>query len=106
MYAHEDSDQTAVFAVHSFGSLGPKVSSLRQWRLSLDWTDAQADLSLCWAHIILLFCWFFFMWRLKLVQSDSGVSFIKWDHLHKIVKAIQYYLFDLKVGLEKGVILV
>ena len=39
-----------VFAVHSIGSLGPKVSSCGQRRLWSDWADAQADLSLRWAH--------------------------------------------------------
>ena len=38
------------------GSQGPKVSSCGQRRLSSDWADAQADLSLRWAHRS--FCWF------------------------------------------------
>ena len=53
----EDSDQPGhppslirVFAVHSMGSLGLKVSSCGQRRFWLDWADAQADLSLRWAH--------------------------------------------------------
>ena len=40
----------------SLGSWGSKLSSCGQWRLSLDWADTQADLSLHWAHIP--FCWF------------------------------------------------
>ena len=32
------------------GSWGPKLSSCGQRRLWSDWADAQADLSLCWAH--------------------------------------------------------
>ena len=53
----EDSDQPGhppslirVFAVHSMGSWGPKVSSCGQRRLWSDWVDAQADLSLRWTH--------------------------------------------------------
>ena len=53
----EDSDQprhpaslVRVFAVHSMGSTGPKVSSCGQRRLRSDWVDAEADLSLCWAR--------------------------------------------------------
>ena len=30
---------------------GPKLSSCGQWRLWSDWADAQADLSLRWAHM-------------------------------------------------------
>ena len=43
-------------AVHSMGSWGSNVSSCGQWRLWSDWADTQADLSLCWMHM--LFCWF------------------------------------------------
>ena len=43
-----------VFAVRSMGSQGPKLSSCGQRRLWSDWADAQADLSLRWAHTILL----------------------------------------------------
>ena len=46
-----------VFAVLSVGKQGPEVSSCRQWRLWSDWTDAQADLILCWVHRS--FCWFY-----------------------------------------------
>ena len=53
----EDSDQPGhppslirVFAVHSVGSWGPKVSSCGQRRLWSDWANAQAELSLHWAH--------------------------------------------------------
>ena len=59
----EDSDQPGhspslikVFAVHSMGSWGPNVSSCGQGRLWSDWANAQADLSLPWAHKS--FCWF------------------------------------------------
>ena len=48
----EDSDQPGhmpslirVFAVHSVGSWGPKLSSWGQQRLWSDWVDVQADLS-------------------------------------------------------------
>ena len=53
----EDSDQPGhppslirVFAVRLMGSLGPKPSSCGQRRLWSDWANAQADLSLHWAH--------------------------------------------------------
>ena len=39
-----------VFAVHSVGSEGPKLSSCGQQRLGSDWADTQADLSLRWVH--------------------------------------------------------
>ena len=59
----EDSDQPGhlpsliwVFAVRFIGSEGPTLSSCGQRRPWLDWTDAQADLSLRWAHMPL--CWF------------------------------------------------
>ena len=59
----EDSDQPGhppslirVFAVRSMGSLRPKVSSCGQRRLWSHWVDAQAELSLRWAHMS--FCWF------------------------------------------------
>ena len=58
-----DSDQLGhlvslirVFAVHSVGSWGPKVSSCGQRRPWSDWVDVQADLSLRWVHRS--FCWF------------------------------------------------
>ena len=41
----EDSDQS-----------GHPLYSCGQWRLWSDWADAQAELSLRWAHM--LFCWF------------------------------------------------
>ena len=60
----EDSDQPghlpsliSVFAVRSMGSWGPNVSSCGQRRHWSDRADAQADLSLRWAHMS-------FMWRL------------------------------------------
>ena len=59
----EDSDQPGyppslnkVFAVRSMESWGPTVSSCGQRKLWSDWADAQADLSLRWAHMS--FCWF------------------------------------------------
>ena len=46
-----------VFAVHSMGSYGPKLSSCGQRRLWSDWVNAQADLSLRWTHMPLCcFC--------------------------------------------------
>ena len=59
----EDSDQPGhpssvirVFAVCFMGSLGHNASSCGQRRLLSDWANAQADLSLCWAHGP--YCWF------------------------------------------------
>ena len=55
---NEDSDQSwhppnliGVFPVRSMGSYGSKLSSCGQRRLRSDWADAQADLSLRWAHM-------------------------------------------------------
>ena len=60
----KDSDQPGhppslirVFAVHSVGSLGPKVSSCGLRRLWSDWADAQAEMSLCWAHMPFRWFW-------------------------------------------------
>ena len=39
-----------------------------QRRLWSDWSDAQADVSLCWAHM--LFCWF--------CHEVAHISFSKW----------------------------
>ena len=44
-----------VFAVCSLDSEGPKVYSCGRRRLLLGYADAQADLSLRWVHVILLF---------------------------------------------------
>ena len=59
----EDSDEPGhspslirVFAVRFMGSLGTTFTSGGQRRLRSDWADAQADLSLDWAHMP--FCWF------------------------------------------------
>ena len=55
----EGSDQPwhspRVFAVHTIGSSGPKLSC-GQRRLWSDWVDAQADLRLHWTQVP--FCWF------------------------------------------------
>ena len=85
----EDSDQPGhppslirVFAVHSTGSSGPKVSSCRQPRLWSDWADAdaQADLTLCWAHSS--FCWFCHavaqLWRLSHQWHDVLLWYFYW----------------------------
>ena len=42
--------------MRSMGSYGPKLSSCGQRRLRSDWANAQAHLSLRWAHMP--FCWF------------------------------------------------
>ena len=54
----EDSDQPGhpprlirVFAVHSMGSKGLKLSSCGQRRLWSEWADVQADLNLRWARM-------------------------------------------------------
>ena len=59
----ENSDQPGhsphlirLIAVHLMGSQGPRLSSSGQRRLRSDGADAQADLSLRWAHMP--FCWF------------------------------------------------
>ena len=64
--------------MRSMGSSGPKLSSCGQRRHKSDWADAQADLSLRWAH-----CHFvgFVMSRLKrvtavIIDSVIIVSFL------------------------------
>ena len=94
----EDSDQPGhppsligVFAVRSMVSLGPKVSSCGHRRLWLDWADAQADLSVHWAHshIVgfvmsrLIFPWYW--WRktlmvLTLFRRGSAELRRKWSN--------------------------
>ena len=58
MHPSEDSDQPAhsrslirIFTGRILDSQVSKVSSCGQWRLRSDCTDAQADLSLRWAHV-------------------------------------------------------
>ena len=59
----EDSDQHGhlpglirVFAVRIRETVGPKLPTECKRKLLSDWEDAQAHLSLCWAHMP--FCWF------------------------------------------------
>ena len=49
LYAQHLPSLNRIFAVHFMGSQGPTRTSWQQ-RLRSDWADAQADLSLCWAH--------------------------------------------------------
>ena len=75
----EDSDQPSlirVFAVHSMGSLGPNFASGGQRTLWSDWVDAQADLSLRWAHGS--FCWF----------CHAVAQFSYWNHFRNIAYGI------------------
>ena len=65
-----------VFAVCSLGSRGPTLSSSGQWRLWSDWADAQADLSLRWAHRP--FCWFCHKAAQRFLYSDIHT----WPHIH------------------------
>ena len=71
----------------SMGSEGPNVSSGGQRRLLSDWADAQADLSLCWAHRI-----FFFLVNVLLVQF--GLI------LHALISVL--FLFFLVSGIGCG----
>ena len=64
----------SVFAVRSVGSLGPKLSSCGQRRLWSDWADAQADLSLRWAHTHFVG---FVMSRLKCLDIGSSLVIMK-----------------------------
>ena len=59
-----------VFAMRSICSYGPKLSSRGRRRLWSDWADAQADLSLRWAHTHLVA---FVMSRLMF----SGLNFLR-----------------------------
>ena len=47
----------SVFAVHSMGSYGPKLSSCRQRKLWSDWVNAQTDLSFRWAQMPFYWFW-------------------------------------------------
>ena len=62
----------SVLAVRFMGSQGPSASSCCKWRLRSDWADAQADLSLCWAHRS--FCWFVVQWLICLFQCEEVYS--------------------------------
>ena len=69
-----------VFAVLSMGSLAPKLSSCGQRILWSDWANAQADLSLRWAHthfVGFVMSWLIFVIMLKsahIVFSYSKTS--------------------------------
>ena len=52
-FASAQSDQSSVSAWRKLGSLATHWAHSEDWS---DWTDAQADLSLRWAHMP--FCWF------------------------------------------------
>ena len=54
IWASAQSHQSSLSAWRSIGPLNYQLSA--QWRLWSDWADAQADLSLRWAHMS--FCWF------------------------------------------------
>ena len=56
-------------------SEGPKLSSCEQRRLWSDWADAQADLSLRWAHMP--FCWFCHE-AAHIAMTDSTFV-LRWD---------------------------
>ena len=81
----EDSDQPGhppslirVFAVPSMGSEGHKVSSCGQRKLWSGWANAQADLSLRWAHTHFFFFFhveahFSFYWCLQYISSEPSM---------------------------------
>ena len=52
-WASAQSDQSLLSAWRKIGSLATHWVHSKDWS---DWADAQADLSLCWAHRS--FCWF------------------------------------------------
>ena len=54
----------------------PNLSSCGQRRLWSDWADAQADLSLRWAHMPL--CWF----RHEVAQLEHAAMFLDIQYLH------------------------
>ena len=69
----------SVFHVRSLGSSRPKDSSCGQQRLWSDWADAQADLSLRWAHVVLLFlscCGSNLDWHLRTKRSMTSFSIL------------------------------
>ena len=70
----KDPSLIRVFAVRSVGSYGLKLSSCGQRRLWSDWADAQADLSLHWAHMPL--CWFCH----AAAQINWFGSLFQWKH--------------------------
>ena len=94
----EDSDQTGhppslirVFVVRWMGSKGPKLSSCGQQRLWSDWADAQADLSLRWAHM--LFCWFCheaaLIWNSRKASSKEPHPWSYWAAAHARLKDLK-----------------
>ena len=98
----EDSDQPGhppslirVFAVHSLGSLGLKVSTCGQRWLWPDRADAQADLSLRWMHRS--FCWFFHAVAHMITFSIMCFSLtLEQRELCKARKKLVQYLYRLK----------
>ena len=69
-----------VFAVRSMGSQGSKLSSCGQRRLWSDWADAQADLSLRWAHNHIVG---FVTWRLQWRCKGSAAITITFHPYYK-----------------------
>ena len=65
-----------VFTVHSICSEGPNVFSCGQRRLWSDWADAQADLSLRWAHMSV--CWLCHV----AAQLQDQLSCPNWVSIH------------------------
>ena len=93
----EDSDQPSlirVFSVHSMGRKGPKLSSRGQRRLWSDWADAQADLSLRWAHNHIFFSFFFH----ETVQMTIDETTIRYEYpLNKRTRQLR--VFPVKTGI-------
>ena len=111
---HPPSD-IKVFDVRFIIIKGPTPSVDGQWRLLSDWT-AQADLSLCWMHMLVLSCYdsFSFNFRHRWVYRRSGRLFTEmykyaWKLSMQVSTRIQnwgkrvqrYCLILLKSSLER-----
>ena len=87
-----------VFAVHMKKAWVLCYPLSEQWRLWSDWVDAQADLSLRWAHMP--FCWFCHKaahwWSCLLSQIDIGKQ-------HYKMLCITIYVISIKIFIDSDI---
>ena len=76
----------SVLAVRLIGSQVPKLSSSGQWRRWSDWADAQADLSLRWAHMP--FSWFC-QDAAQISSTTASQDAFSHTHLNVVIKVYQ-----------------
>ena len=81
-----------------------KLSSCGQWRLWSDWADAQADLSLRWAHMpFCMFCRAAAHTVLHVYHSGLSATFLEWGERKRpnISKKYPYFFNRLTIFWKK-----